>query len=70
MLPISASLQALDAALARHQRAGEALMRRDENADAESAVAEMIEARVQAKAAVSVVRFSDEMFKALIEIAR
>ncbi len=63
---------ALDAAFARYQRASGAFIGAVSGGseDAGAAVAEMIEAKVQAKAVVSTVRFSDEMFKALIEIVR
>lgn len=63
-------VSALGAAQTRFQRAGETLMRSVSGDDGAGAVTEMIRARHEAQAAVQVVRFSDELFKALIEIAR
>ena len=64
---------ALDGAFARYQRTSGAFIGAvagASDADAGAAVAEMIEAKTQAKAVMSTIRFSDEMFKALIDIAR
>ena len=73
MTAIPHAAEALTSALSRFEHAssrmlGAALGANDN--DQAAAVVDMIEAKAQAKAAVAVVRFSDEMYQALIEIGR
>lgn len=73
MTAIPHAAEALTSAFSRFEHAasrvlGAALGSSDE--DQAAAVVDMVEAKAQAKAAVAVVRFSDEMYQALIEIGR
>ena len=73
MTAIPHAAEALTSAFSRLEHAssrvlGAALGSSD--TDEAAAVVDMIEAKTQVKAAVAVVRFSDEMFQALIEIGK
>lgn len=73
MTAIPHAAMALTSALDRFGHAGsrvlEAVTGGDDVAVGESLVA-MSEAKVQAQASIAVIRFSDEMFKALLEIGQ
>ena len=74
MTAIPHAARALTSALGRFERASvrslEAATGVGEDLDPVTPIVEVIEAKTQVKAAVAVVRFSDEMWKALIEIQR
>jgi len=73
MTAIPHAAMALTSALDRFGHAGsrvlEAVTGRGD-ADLGASLVEMSEAKVQAIASISVIRFSDEMFKALLELAQ
>lgn len=73
MTAIPHAAQALTSALDRFGHASvrvlEAVTGADDEAASEALV-DVIEAKTQVKAGVALVRFSDEMFDALLEIAR
>ena len=70
---IATSAHAITSAFARYDRASEKLTASfsgASNDNAAEALAEQIEAKAEVKANVGVVRMADEMFKALLDIAR
>lgn len=73
MTAIPHAAEALTSALDRFGRASmralEAVTGADET-DLGAAFVDMTEAKVQAKASVAVIRFSDEMWRALVEIGQ
>lgn len=72
MTAIPHAAEALTSALSRFEHASSRMLgaATGANDDQAAAVVDMIEAKAQAKAAVAVVRFSDEMFRALIDIGK
>jgi len=73
MTAIPHAAQALTSALDRFGHASARVLEAvtgDDAVAASEGLVEMIEAKTQAKAGVAVIRFSDEMFDALLEIAR
>jgi flagellar hook protein FlgE len=74
MTAIPHAARALTSALGRFERAStrtlEAATGVGDDTDIAATVVEMIEAKTQVKAAVAIVRFSDEMWKALLELQR
>lgn len=74
MTAIPHAAEALTSAFSRFEHAasrvlGAALGSNDDN-DQVAAVVDMTEAKAQVKAAVAVVRFSDEMYQALLDIGQ
>ena len=73
MTAIPHAAQALTSALDRFELASVRVLGAVTGADdaaASEALVDVIEAKTQAKAGVALLRFSDEMFDALLEIAR
>jgi flagellar hook protein FlgE len=72
MTAIPHAAEALTSALDRFGSASSRLLEAVTGADedAGAALVDMIEAKTQLKASVAVIRFSDEMWDALIEMAR
>lgn len=74
MTAIPHAAKALTSALDRFGSASSRLLEAvtgvDEHEDLGDALVDMIEAKAQAKASVAVIRFSDEMWDALIEIGQ
>lgn len=73
MTAIPHAAEALTSASGRFERASARLLEAASGASAPHmahALAELIEAKVQYKAGVAVVRFSDEMWRTLVEIGQ
>ena len=74
MTAISRAAEALTSAYDRLERASAQLLGAvdgaDEDADAGAAIADMLTAKADVKAAVTIIRFSDEMWSALLSINR
>ena len=74
MTAIPHAAKALTSALDRFGSASSRLLEAvtgvDETEDLGDAMVDMIEAKAQAKASVAVIHFSDELFRALVEMAQ
>ena len=72
MTAIPHAAEALTSALDRFGQASSRLLEAVTGADedAGAALVDMIEAKTQAKASVAVIRFSNEMWRALVEIVQ
>ena len=73
MDPISSSVQAINAAFTRYDRASKNLLdgvSGVSDADPAVAMAEQVVAKRQVQASVATVRIADEMFRELLQISR
>lgn len=72
MTAIPHAVVALTSALDRFERASSRMLGAvtGSDGDAGTALVDMTTAKTQAKAGVAVIRFSDEMYKALLDIGR